>query len=148
MCFLELVATPATSPRWRLSGSLSRSMFASNAISGTDCAEREMLSASARAAHAAAAQRAADFPKLVVLITGSLLLSIGRFRRLWTKQNLLHSPGRDFRDEQLVRVAAIDLMNGAEFLQRFARLPELADDRAVELHLVDLACLRRRPRVA
>src|SRR5262245_4452011 len=106
MCFLEFVATPATSPRWRLSGSLSRSMFASNAISGIDCAEREMPNASASAAHAPAAQRAPDFTKLVVLVTGSLLLSVGWFRRLRTEQDFLHAPGRDFRDEQLVRVAA------------------------------------------
>ncbi len=64
------------------------------------------------------------------------------------KNDFLHAPAGDLRDEQLVGVAAVDFVHRAELLQRFARLAELADDRAVELHLVDLAGLRRRPRVA
>src|SRR5262245_24371639 len=118
-----------------LSGSLSRSAFASNVISGTDCAEREMPKASAIDVEPAAAQRMIPGLKRFDLITASLLLSVGRFRRLLTQQDLLHAPGGDFRYEQLVGVAAVDFVDGAELLRRFACLSELADDRAVEFHL-------------
>src|SRR5437762_12241311 len=47
---LELVATPAASPRWMLSGSFSRSAFASYAMSGTElCANTDTQSPSAPA---------------------------------------------------------------------------------------------------
>src|SRR6266849_8819908 len=60
------------------------------------------------------------------------------------QDELLHAPGFDLANDDLVRVAAIhhvDHLEAAEFL---AGMTELADDRAVELHLVDLA--RDRPR--
>ena len=56
-----------------------------------------------------------------------------------TQHDLLDPPGGDFRHEQLVRVAAVDLVHRAELAELLAGLAELADDRAVELHLVDLA---------
>ena len=49
-------------------------------------------------------------------------------------------------DDQLVRVAAVDRVHGAELAELLAWLAELADDRAVQLHLVDLA--GSRPRAA
>src|SRR5262245_39102832 len=55
------------------------------------------------------------------------------------QDDLLRAPRGDFRDPQLVFVAAIHAVNRAELLQLLPGLPELADDGSVELHLVDLA---------
>src|SRR5580765_1704060 len=76
------------------------------------------------------------------------LASRRRFAGLRMKNDFLGAPCRDFRNVELIGIAAVDFVHRAELLQGFARLAELADDRAVELHLVDLAGLRRRPRVA
>src|SRR5258707_11641881 len=60
------------------------------------------------------------------------------------QDELLHAPGFDFAADDLVRIAAIndvDHMEAAEFL---AGMTELADDGAVEFHLVDLAGDRPR----
>src|ERR1019366_3580604 len=52
---------------------------------------------------------------------------------------LLYPPRRDFAHQQFVLVPAVDLVYRAELAQLFARVPEPAEDRSVELHLVDLA---------
>src|SRR5437588_9961306 len=51
----------------------------------------------------------------------------------------LHSEVADFADVDGVLGAAIDRVDRAELLEQLARPPELADDRAIEAHLVDLA---------
>ena len=62
-----------------------------------------------------------------------------RLHLRWTQNDLLRAPCRDLRHEQLIRIAAVDLVNGAELAKTLARLAELSDDLAVQLHLVDLA---------
>src|SRR6266852_2234786 len=60
------------------------------------------------------------------------------------QDELLHAPGFDLADDDLVRVAAIhhvDHLEAAEFL---AGMTELADDGSVQLHLIDLASDRPR----
>src|SRR5204862_2729096 len=55
------------------------------------------------------------------------------------EHQLLHAPRFNFADDDLVRVAAVhhvDHLEAAEFL---AWMAELAEHRAIELHLVDLA---------
>src|SRR6476660_389657 len=81
-------------------------------------------------------------------IIASLLSPARAFHRLGLEQNLLHAPVGDLGDEEFVGVAAVDLVHGTELLQRLSGLAELAENRAVELHLVDLAGLRGRTRVA
>src|SRR3989442_545506 len=73
----------------------------------------------------------------VVVMAGLLLCA--RRCRLRMQDDLLHAPRRDFGDEELVRVPAVDLVDRAELLELFARFAELADDRPVQLHLVDFA---------
>src|SRR6266536_2880827 len=63
------------------------------------------------------------------------------FRLSRVQSELLHTPVRDLADEQLVFVAAIDLMHRPELLQLLAGLAEFAEDFPVKLHLVDLACV-------
>src|SRR6516225_10853811 len=55
------------------------------------------------------------------------------------QNQLLHSPVRDLANIELVRIAAIDLVNRAEFFQQLPRFAEFTQDAAVQLHLVDLA---------
>src|SRR5689334_24591248 len=55
------------------------------------------------------------------------------------KDELLHSPRRDLRYHQFVRIPAVDLVHRTELAELLARRPELAEDRPVELHLIDLA---------
>src|SRR2546427_7089597 len=62
------------------------------------------------------------------MIISSLLLAGRALGRQRTEQDLLDAPVCDLRDEELIRIAAVDLVDGAEFLQRFARFAELADD--------------------
>src|SRR6266481_978378 len=67
------------------------------------------------------------------------LSRLGLLHGVRLQDELLHAPGFDLADDDLVRIAAIhhvDHLEAAEFL---AGMAELADDRAVELHLVDLA---------
>src|SRR6266436_163308 len=64
----------------------------------------------------------------------------GRVRRLGLAQNeFLHAPGFDFAQDDLVRIAAVHHVDDLEARCDFARPAEPADDRAVQLHLVDLA---------
>src|SRR5438132_666265 len=59
---------------------------------------------------------------------------------IWSSENdFLNAPRRDLGDDELVGVAAVDLVDGAELLQLLAGLAELPEDGSVELHLVDLA---------
>src|SRR5262249_30435988 len=63
---------------------------------------------------------------------------------LWLEDELLHAPGFDLSDDDLVGVAAIhhvDDLQSAEFL---AGMTELADDGPVQFHLVDFAGDRPR----
>src|ERR1700681_217912 len=55
------------------------------------------------------------------------------------KNDLLRTPGGNLGRIDLVRVPAVELVDRAELLRRVAGLAELPEDRAVELHLVDLA---------
>src|SRR4030095_11446936 len=50
---------------------------------------------------------------------------------------LLHAPGRHLTEEQLVLVAAVDRIDDAELLRHASGRTELAEDLAVETHLVD-----------
>src|SRR4051812_2029958 len=68
-----------------------------------------------------------------------LLLAGGGRRRLRIEKNLLRAPSRDLGHEQLIGIAAVDLVNRAELAETLASFAELAEDLAVELHLVDLA---------
>src|ERR1035437_9440160 len=56
---------------------------------------------------------------------------------LGPQPNPLYPPVGDFADYQLVRIAAIDLVDGAEFLKQLPRGAELAEHRAVQLQPVD-----------
>ena len=55
------------------------------------------------------------------------------------EHELLHAPGFDLADDDLVGVAAIHHVDHLEAAELLAGMAELADDRAVQLHLVDLA---------
>src|SRR5262245_44531243 len=100
---LELVATPATSP---YDGRLRRSAFASKLMSRTDWARSDAPNANAPAAIVNDARRfiAASLP------------STGCTRARGVQREFLNSPLRDFGDVHLVRIPAIHLMHGAEFL--------------------------------
>src|SRR5262245_20499543 len=67
------------------------------------------------------------------------LPSTGGAGGLRMKRDLLDPPLGDFSDVHLVRVPAIHLVDGAEFLEAVSRLAEAAEHRPVEFHLVDLA---------
>src|ERR1700676_2485214 len=58
----------------------------------------------------------------------------------WSRMQyqLLHPPVRQLAHEDLARIAAIDLMHCAQFLDQLAGLTELAQDAPVEFHFVDL----------
>ena len=139
----ELVATPAASPMWTSVGELQQirvrvERHLRNRQLGGEHGGRRRRSDSR---HQKARQR---------LLHGRPLISprdvggCGAF-----EDDLLRAPGRDLGHEELVRIAAVDLVDGAELSESLAGLAELADDRAVELHLVDLAGDRpRRGRVA
>src|SRR5262245_7844569 len=62
-----------------------------------------------------------------------------RWRLLRMQDDLLRAPCRDLGYPQLVFVAAVHAVNRAELLQLLPGLAELADNRSVEFHLVDLA---------
>src|SRR6185295_13154027 len=124
---LEFVATPAASPMWMSAGSFSRSAVESNCSSGMEsCAE----------------STAADIASALATSTHGRNFVMGplsRDRRLrWIQHDLLRPPRRNLGHEQLIRITAVEAMDGAEFSQPLARFAELAEDRAVELHLVDL----------
>src|SRR5262245_42692375 len=56
---------------------------------------------------------------------------------------LLHAPVHEFGDVQGVGVAAVDLIDHAELLELLAGFADAADDRAVQLHLVNFAVQER-----
>src|SRR4030095_12553444 len=56
-----------------------------------------------------------------------------------SQRQLLYSEVADFADIEDVLGAAIDRVDRAELLPQPARPAELADDRSIEAHLVDLA---------
>src|SRR5215472_15048499 len=62
-----------------------------------------------------------------------------RARGLRLQDELLDAPGFDLADHDLVGVAAIHHMDHLEAAELLAGMAEAAEDRAVELHLVDLA---------
>src|SRR6266850_139490 len=128
----EFVATPATSPRWILSGIVNGLGFESNGIVGTACWAEDTPPV---IASAAAMRKITD---------RFMCLSLSRScrRRLYflrIQYDLLCAPRRNFRDKQLIRVATVDFVNGLELAKILARLAELSDDAAVEFHLVDFA---------
>src|SRR5437763_1177508 len=59
------------------------------------------------------------------------------------QHKFLHAPGFDLSNDNLVRVAAIHHMHHLEPAEFLAGMTELAEDRPIQFHLVDLA--RRRP---
>src|SRR5687767_6507848 len=69
--------------------------------------------------------------------------ALSRTRRSWsggsTERELLCTPRHDLANEDLVFVPAVDVMHGRELAEALPRLAELADDRAVQLHLEYLA---------
>src|SRR5437773_2779750 len=58
--------------------------------------------------------------------------------RLRFQNDFLHAERGDLRHEQLVRIPAIDLVYRAEFLQLLSGFSETAEDRSIQLHLVNL----------
>src|SRR5687768_627746 len=76
------------------------------------------------------------------VVSSSLFLGNGP----WANQNLLRAPRRYLGRVQLVRVAAVEPVHRLELTGLLTCAPEAADDRAVELHLVDLARLIPRSR--
>src|SRR6185436_7053425 len=52
---------------------------------------------------------------------------------------LLHAPRFNLADDDLVRVAAVHHVDHLEAAELLARMAELAEHRAIELHLVDLS---------
>src|SRR5262245_14051392 len=98
-------------------------------MSGTDCATSEPPNAIAPAA----------IMNVMMRFIMASLPSTGCARGLRMERDLLNPPLGDFRDVHLVRIPAIHLVHGAEFLEAVARLAEAAQHGAVELHLVDLA---------
>lgn len=64
--------------------------------------------------------------------------------RLRMQSKLLHSPVGEFRGENLVRIATVDLMHGSEFLQQLAGAPEFPQNGSVQLHFVDFAVIHGR----
>ena len=68
-------------------------------------------------------------------------------RRRWRLQDvLLHAPRFDFAQDDLVRIAAVHHVDDLEARRHLARLAELAEHRAIQLRLVDLAGDVPRPR--
>src|SRR5258706_4991165 len=55
------------------------------------------------------------------------------------QDEFLHAPGFDLADDDLVGISAIHHVNPLEARRQLAGMAELADHRAVQLHLVDLA---------
>src|SRR5580704_6547781 len=87
---------------------------------------------------------------------GSLLLMLHPFlsclscarclRRHRLQDELLHAPGFDFPDDDLVRVAAIHHVDDLEPAEFLAGVAKPANDRPVQFQLVDLARDIPRPR--
>src|SRR6185503_8547717 len=144
MCPFELVATPVTSPRYSLSGSFRKFGTESNGISGTaSCAPPNCCCAEIARPATRTTSATSDMVSMRFMVVPPLprRRSAGGLRRslLRMQDDLLRAPRGDLRYPQLVFVAAVHSVNRAEFLQLFPGLAELADDGAVELHLVDLA---------
>src|SRR5262249_15292870 len=131
----ELAPTPATSPTkiGGSSGAWRNPAFAVKGISGTAWA------ASAPNGKPGGSSRSAVAMRRRVM---ALLLSPGRGRRRLGRRvepDLLRPPVVDLRRVDHVRVAAVHLVDRRELARRLAGAAELADDRPVELELVDLA---------
>src|ERR1035437_3031837 len=128
---LELVATPAASPRWMRSGSFSGSGAESKAI----CAQSEVAIASV--------MMSIPWPGHECLrYKCQSLCPPHRMQR-----QLLHTPRNDLAHQQFVLVAAIDFVHGRELAQVLARVSELADNGSVQFHLVNLAGHRVEQRI-
>src|ERR1051325_2612582 len=78
-----------------------------------------------------AVSKPADSNEIQVSLFMARLLFLYRMQ-----QQFLRPPQLNFGHEKHVGIPAIDLVQSAEFAQLFARLAELADHCAVELHLV------------
>src|SRR5579883_1719196 len=125
---LEFVATPPISPSWMFAGGFKMSAE-SNEMSGTDCA----TSGSPFRTSAANAIWRMRF-------MSGLLSQRRRFRRrLRFQYQLLHTPGFDFGNDDLVRIAAIHHVHDLETGHEFAGVTEFSDDRSIEFHFVNLA---------
>src|SRR5450432_3233169 len=120
------------------SGVVSALVAESKAISGTFWA-----SAGNPARHVAASS---EITKRFIFISWFwCLCRLLRRRRLDVRSGglgllqdqLLHTPGFDFANDDLVRIAAIHHVDDLKAGRHFAGPAELADDRAVQLHLVD-----------
>src|SRR5580658_6926968 len=110
----EFVATPATSPRNRLSGSFSRSAE-SKRISGTEDWAAAGIPVRNVAAHIRARQATKKRFILILLFHARLF-----------QHQFLHPPRLDLRDDDLIRIPAIhhvDHLETAQFLARMAELP-------------------------
>src|SRR5438093_10790816 len=69
------------------------------------------------------------------------MLSCARCRclsRRWLQYEFLHPPGFDFRDNDLVWIAAIHHVDNLEPAEFLAGMAELTKDRPVQFQLVDL----------
>src|SRR6185436_11947886 len=118
------------------SGSLIGSM-ASYGISGIVSCARSETGATARAA-----SRATLIARFMVGSSRSARGAGGRLARDRLEHDLLGAPGGDLDDHELVGIAAVHRVHGAELTQLLPGLAELTDDGAVEFHLVDLAAHR------
>ena len=121
---MEVVATPATSPKWMSAGSFRKSPADSNAISRGCWASSEPANSSAAARPVAA--RREHF--ITCPLSGS-----------WLQDEFLHAPLSELARQNFIGDGAIQSVHRAELSLLFAGDAELADDLAVQLHLEDLA---------
>src|SRR5262245_14315300 len=68
-------------------------------------------------------------------------------QELLLERQPLHTPVGDLADVELRLAPAIHLVDRSKLLDQFAGCSELAEDLAVERHLVDLAVVHRRGRI-
>src|SRR5881296_1605065 len=78
----------------------------------------------------------------LIRLSSDTLLRTARHGRLRsTQRQFLHPHVSQLADEEAVLAAAVDGVDRAELLRPLAHFAELADDRAVEPQLVDLAAV-------
>src|SRR5258708_20732122 len=73
-----------------------------------------------------------------VMLLGPFIIGVARA----AQNKLLHAPGFDFADNDLVGIAAVHHVNHLPARRQLAGMAELADHGAVQLGLVDLSGAR------
>src|SRR4029079_5537340 len=124
-----------------VSGNFSGSAAESNEISGTGDWAMTGIPAPSIAASKSCRERL-----MTSLLIGRLSGDRGLCGCLRLQSDFLHSPGLDFRNDDLVRISAVQHVHDLEPTGDLAGMAELPDDRPVQFHLVDLARNVPRPR--